>query len=176
MSSVLPPIFQRLPPSAIVVVLCQPLPCARDRIARPARGSGQLSLSVGLCAASIVVLYCHRFTYLHGQRPNDQLSGTHTTTIRPIRLFHSLLTVVRPHLGPLGKPHYITSKHMVRMRDGVELNTIVFRPPNFEKKYDAVLMRTPYGATGLKGEGEYYSKCHSRVTAEGGRWTRLTQR
>lgn len=66
---------------------------------------------------------------------------------------------VRPNpLAPQGKPHYITTKHMVAMRDGVELNTIVFRPTNFEKKFDAVLMRTPYGATGLKGEGEYYSK------------------
>eukprot|EP00050_Salpingoeca_kvevrii_P002487 m.194739 g.194739 ORF g.194739 m.194739 type:complete len:726 (+) comp10621_c2_seq4:1222-3399(+) len=64
-------------------------------------------------------------------------------------------------------PPYLHSQHMVETRDGTKLHTIVFVPwplegigrsPAGVKKYDAVLIRTPYGATGLKGEGELYVK------------------
>lgn len=56
---------------------------------------------------------------------------------------------------------------MVPMRDGVDLNTIVFHPNDLQKKYDAVLIRTPYDAEGLKSEGEYYGKGER---ARGSRW------
>eukprot|EP00049_Salpingoeca_infusionum_P013816 m.257756 g.257756 ORF g.257756 m.257756 type:complete len:607 (-) comp15534_c4_seq1:174-1994(-) len=58
----------------------------------------------------------------------------------------------------LNSSNYITEVHDLEMGDGVHLHTIVFIPIGVNKKYGAVLMRTPYNAKGLKGEGEYYIK------------------
>ena len=58
------------------------------------------------------------------------------------------------HVGVLP---YTRHEAMVTMRDGVKLNTISFVPLSLKKKtFDAVLIRTPYGTSGLKGTGEYY--------------------
>ncbi|EGD80466.1 hypothetical protein PTSG_11110 [Salpingoeca rosetta] len=59
--------------------------------------------------------------------------------------------------GTVGKTPYVTTTHMVEMRDGTKLHTIVFEPvKDIGKHKAAVLMRTPYGATGLKGLGEMW--------------------
>ena len=52
---------------------------------------------------------------------------------------------------------YRTIKTMLPMFDGVELYTVAFVPIlTSRKKFDTVLIRTPYGTDGLKGEGESY--------------------
>ena len=59
----------------------------------------------------------------------------------------------------LKKKQYIKTTHEIKMRDGVKLNTIVFNPIEGENKDKAaVLIRTPYGASGLKGEGEQWGQ------------------
>eukprot|EP01006_Ploeotia_vitrea_P049462 TRINITY_DN67342_c1_g1_i1.p1 TRINITY_DN67342_c1_g1~~TRINITY_DN67342_c1_g1_i1.p1 ORF type:complete len:582 (+),score=55.05 TRINITY_DN67342_c1_g1_i1:34-1779(+) len=54
---------------------------------------------------------------------------------------------------------YIREVHYIPMRDGVKLHTIVFIPTaHITKKKATVMIRTPYGATGLKGEGATFVK------------------
>lgn len=54
------------------------------------------------------------------------------------------------------KAPYLTEKTYVPMRDGVKLYTVSFIPLNDKKKHDTLMVRTPYGTDGLKGEGEQY--------------------
>ncbi len=42
------------------------------------------------------------------------------------------------------KQHYTKTEHMVPMRDGVRLYTIVYKPKDTEKEYPFLLFRTPY--------------------------------
>lgn len=42
------------------------------------------------------------------------------------------------------KAHYVKAEHMVRMRDGVELFTIVYTPRDTTRAYPMMLFRTPY--------------------------------
>lgn len=42
------------------------------------------------------------------------------------------------------KQHYTKTEHMVPMRDGVRLYTIVYKPKDTEKTYPFLLFRTPY--------------------------------
>ncbi|MEA3225510.1 MAG: CocE/NonD family hydrolase, partial [Planctomycetota bacterium] len=46
--------------------------------------------------------------------------------------------------------------HMVAMRDGTKLATDVYLPPDGEPPYPVVLMRTPYGRGGGKGEAQKF--------------------
>jgi putative CocE/NonD family hydrolase len=50
--------------------------------------------------------------------------------------------------------HYEKSEHRVRMRDGVELHTVVYRPRDRTQRHPILLHRTPYSA-GPYGEGLY---------------------
>jgi predicted acyl esterase len=42
------------------------------------------------------------------------------------------------------RQHYTKSEHMVPMRDGVRLFTIVYAPKDTETEYPILLFRTPY--------------------------------
>ena len=44
------------------------------------------------------------------------------------------------------KAHYIKSEHLVPMRDGVQLFTVVYTPKDTSQKYPLMLSRTPYSA------------------------------
>ena len=48
--------------------------------------------------------------------------------------------------------------HMVAMRDGTKLATDVYLPPEGEPPYPVVLMRTPYGRAGGRGDGQRFCR------------------
>jgi len=48
--------------------------------------------------------------------------------------------------------------HMVAMRDGTQLATDVYLPPEGEPPYPVVLMRTPYGRAGGRGDGQRFCR------------------
>jgi len=51
-----------------------------------------------------------------------------------------------PLLDPYAvKEHYTKSEHMIPMRDGVRLFTIVYSPKDSSQKYPILLTRTAYG-------------------------------
>eukprot|EP00051_Salpingoeca_urceolata_P033190 m.19503 g.19503 ORF g.19503 m.19503 type:complete len:654 (-) comp5938_c0_seq2:560-2521(-) len=71
----------------------------------------------------------------------------------------SFLAHLKPSATDVGaKKPFVKHDTLVPMRDGVTLNTITFVPLHVNPKhtYAAVLIRTPYGATGLKDEGQMY--------------------
>eukprot|EP01116_Phalansterium_solitarium_P016452 TRINITY_DN3827_c1_g1_i1.p1 TRINITY_DN3827_c1_g1~~TRINITY_DN3827_c1_g1_i1.p1 ORF type:complete len:610 (-),score=204.90 TRINITY_DN3827_c1_g1_i1:97-1893(-) len=56
--------------------------------------------------------------------------------------------------GPEADP-FIREEHMVSMRDGIDLYTLVFVPVHVPvEKKPAVFIRTPYGTDGLEAEGK----------------------
>lgn len=53
-------------------------------------------------------------------------------------------------------PQYERTTHMVAMRDGVKLNTVLLRPKRIETPLPVILMRTPYDAAG-RAQGQLRS-------------------
>ena len=53
---------------------------------------------------------------------------------------------------------YTKTEHLIPMRDGVRLFTIVYAPRDESQKYPILILRTPYGVAPYGGEGDRYKE------------------
>ena len=59
------------------------------------------------------------------------------------------LLVATPIFAQEGKDGYDKMEVMIPMRDGVQLNTVIFQPKNNSASYPFLFLRTPYGVSDM---------------------------